>query len=510
MKKPVVLLGVLALLLIFSTMLFAAPNARPADQDGNQPDAPAVLPVAGMEIGEAQIVWAPHVENDGLVLTIAGPNGLHFQQEFATGKQLTLDLVDAAGLTLPDGSYNYELYAIPSLSQTEINALNAARENGEMGRSMTIEAVIQSGTFRVLDGAFVLPTDNVEREALSGAETEQSAPNNGVAPDIGIAPSAQVIAQDLIVQGSECVGIDCVNGESFGFDTLRLKENNLRIKFEDTSNSSSFPSNDWQLTANDSGNGGLNKFSIDDIDGGKTPFTLVAGAPSNSLYVNSAGNIGLGTSTPVVEMHVKDGDSPTLRLEQDGSSGFGAQTWDVAANETNFFIRDATNGSTLPFRIRPSAPSNSIYINTNGDVGMGTASPSADLDVIGDVEVTGTDGATQIRVTEGSSTAAWRPLLHLTNNGPAAIKVEDTDSEAFWVFGLDSEENGDFEINYDGGSPEFIFSKGGNLTITGSVISPNPPKQTSLVNDQQKQIEDLEARLAELESLVEALLAESN
>ena len=65
----------------------------------------------------------------------------------------------------------------------------------------------------------------------------------------------QVILDDLIVDGSACIGFDCVNGESFGFDTLRLKENNLRIKFQDTSSSASFPSRDWQITANDSANG---------------------------------------------------------------------------------------------------------------------------------------------------------------------------------------------------------------------------------------------------------------
>ena len=36
----------------------------------------------------------------------------------------------------------------------------------------------------------------------------------------------QVILDDLVVDGSICVGQDCVNGESFGFDTIRLKENN--------------------------------------------------------------------------------------------------------------------------------------------------------------------------------------------------------------------------------------------------------------------------------------------
>ncbi|MDM7930876.1 hypothetical protein [Tabrizicola sp.] len=70
----------------------------------------------------------------------------------------------------------------------------------------------------------------------------------------------QVIADDLIVTGSACVGFDCVNNENFGFDTLVLKENNLRIFFDDTSNSSSFPANDWRIVINDSANGGSSFF----------------------------------------------------------------------------------------------------------------------------------------------------------------------------------------------------------------------------------------------------------
>ncbi|MFT5143102.1 MAG: hypothetical protein ACI80V_003092 [Rhodothermales bacterium] len=186
----------------------------------------------------------------------------------------------------------------------------------------------------------------------------------------------QLIQDDLIVTGSICAGFDCVNGESFGFDTIRLKENNLRIRFQDTSNSSSFPTRDWELTINDSANGGASYFAVSDSDGGRVPLKIIGGAPSNSLYVDAAGRVGLGTATPIVEIHVLDGDSPTLRLQQDGSSGFGTQTWDIAGNETNFFIRDASNGSKLPFRIIPDAPSNSIYVAASGAIGFGTSSPA--------------------------------------------------------------------------------------------------------------------------------------
>jgi len=68
----------------------------------------------------------------------------------------------------------------------------------------------------------------------------------------------------------------------------------------------------------------------------------------------------VGTSKPVVEMHLVDGNTPTLRLEQNGSSGFTPQTWDLAGNEANFFVRDVTNGSKLPFKIIPGAPDNSV------------------------------------------------------------------------------------------------------------------------------------------------------
>jgi hypothetical protein len=198
----------------------------------------------------------------------------------------------------------------------------------------------------------------------------------------------QVIADDLIVQGSACIGLDCVNNESFGFDTIRLKENNTRIKFDDTSTSAGFPANDWQLTANDSASGGASKFSIEDITGSKVPFTITAGAPTNSVFVDSSGRVGLRTSTPVLDLHTATSNTPAHRYEQTNAGGFTAQTWDVAGNEANFFVRDVTGGSRLPFRIRPGAPTSSIDIGASGNVGIGTASPTSKLDVAGTVSFT--------------------------------------------------------------------------------------------------------------------------
>jgi hypothetical protein len=220
----------------------------------------------------------------------------------------------------------------------------------------------------------------------------------------------QVIPDDLIVQGSACIGLDCVNNESFGFDTIRLKENNTRIKFDDTSTSAGFPASDWQLTANDSASGGANKFSIEDITSSKVPFTITGGASTNSVFVDSSGRVGFRTGTPVLDLHVNTSNTPALRLEQNSSGGFTAQTWDVAGNEANFFVRDVTGGSRLSFRIRPGAPTSSIDINASGNVGVGTASPGASLDVVR----TGSDNSTNYATLQVRTTGS-------TGFGPALI-----------------------------------------------------------------------------------------
>lgn len=258
--------------------------------------------------------------------------------------------------------------------------------------------------------------------------------------DEGTNARAQVIATDLVVQGSECVGLDCVNGESFGFDTERLKENNLRIHFDDTSNSASFPKRDWRIVINDSGNGGAEYFGIEDATAGRQVFRIEGNAPLNALYVSDAGDVGIGTDVPVVEVHAVDGNTPALRLEQNGSNGFTPQTWDVAGNETNFFVRDVTNASKLPFKIKPGAPDNSVFVAADGDVGMGTASPAAELHVNAsdasetEVHIQNTNGTTQsVGLRMINSAREWN--YQLRNNGNWRIRNVTDASDALEING---------------------------------------------------------------------------
>lgn len=69
----------------------------------------------------------------------------------------------------------------------------------------------------------------------------------------------QVRSSDVIVTANACVGTDCANSENLESTTLRLKENNTRIRFFNTASPDTLGKS-WSLEANDSSNGGPSTF----------------------------------------------------------------------------------------------------------------------------------------------------------------------------------------------------------------------------------------------------------
>ncbi len=433
----------------------------------------AASDVANIRVDASSLSIQPLSSHDGMTLRVQNAEGEVFEWSFDAGADAIIFASE-----LSDGGYTYEAIMTPRLDASTRREMQVAREQGrDISRSLRAqgrlpaEPQVTSGFFTVRDGAIV--TDLIE-------EFEGTVPSDssgiGVVLDSAVGEAtggldnsvgaAQVFVQDVVIQGSNCVGIDCVSSESFGFDTIRLKENNLRLKFQDTSASASFPSNDWQLTANDSSNGGAEKFSIDDITSGRTPFTIRGGSIANALYVDAAGDVGLGTNNPVVKLHLAEGDTPTLRLEQNGASGFTPQTWDLAGNETNFFIRDVTNGSKLSFRIKPGTPENTLFLRENGNVGMGTASPDSSLHVRGTAE------DTHVHIQEASGVAAIRTLMTLENNGGTRLEFVDNSLTRTWAYRA---AGNNFVISTDqSGVNDMLLrgnAAGASLEVAGSVTA---------------------------------------
>jgi hypothetical protein len=345
--------------------------------------------------GGASIEWAVKARNyDHIELRVVDANGDAISSEFDAGVTPSFSVSDL-GSGLKDGQYSYELRVVPNIpSSVQLNLQKARKANDDAAIRKILRdngldtPSVQSGFITVLNGQIVRPGQKeptAHDDATSVKSVASDATLGARAARPINAPQAldTVIPDDLIVQSSTCTGFDCVNGESFGFDTLRLKENNLRIHFDDTSASAGYPANDWRIIANDSTSGGGNFLAIEDSTAGRNIFVAEAGTPANGIYLDSTGRVGFRQSAPGLDLHMTTGDTPAIRFEQTAASGFTAQTWDIGANEANFFVRDLTGGSRLSFRIRPGAPTSSIDIAASGNVGIGTASPEAKLHVFG-------------------------------------------------------------------------------------------------------------------------------
>jgi hypothetical protein len=156
------------------------------------------------------------------------------------------------------------------------------------------------------------------------------------------APAAAVdtvVPDDLIVQGSLCSGPDCVNNETFGFDIVRLKGPTLRLKWEDTSVSPGFPTEDWALVANDAdGSGPDSYFGFSDVTAGTTPLRIMAGAPTDSARLETDGSLHLA-SGPLVQR--VDGTSTENSTAADAAAvraaldGLGISTYEFTADAAN-------------------------------------------------------------------------------------------------------------------------------------------------------------------------------
>jgi hypothetical protein len=422
---------------------------------------------------------------------------------FPGGKSTVSLDVRELGTDVPDGACSWELRLKPVVPKDVAEKLAAARAAGDDKAARRIlkeagidpESLVGSGAFSVERGAFVT-TEGTETGNPNQSRTSGGMAANAVAerPSGPIAVNDQVIPDDLIVQGSECVGFDCVNGETFNFDTIRLKENNLRIHFDDTSTIAGYPVNDWRIIANDSASGGASKFSVEDSTGGKTPLTIRAGASTNSIFVDSTGRVGFRTSAPVLDLHINTSNTPAIRLEQNNSGGFTAQTWDLGGNEANFFIRDVTEGSTLPFRLRPGAPTSSVDISASGAVGIAGASPTNPINTGGYVSKLQLLGSDELgsffRIYNSNNTwemgGTWMPntaktggwLFGTNNTGAATLTFGSGGNEGGALTdakdtgdGLTILTNGDTGIRCNTPASDFVISATTNCSGSQSSIN---------------------------------------
>jgi len=120
----------------------------------------------------------------------------------------------------------------------------------------------------------------------------------------------------------------------------------------------------------------------------------------NGITLNTSGNVGIGTTSPNAKLQVSGYSNTTTYSNQAGtiyriaslSDGVGSNVLYIEQNGDIMDIRSGLQDvGVLAFATRTSGANyERMRIANNGNVGIGTTSPSAKLDVVGVLELSGT------------------------------------------------------------------------------------------------------------------------
>jgi trimeric autotransporter adhesin len=227
------------------------------------------------------------------------------------------------------------------------------------------------------------------------------------------------------------------------------------------------------------------------------------GGNSPDLVVATNGNVGIGTANPSGSLHIKstywphllvqaaNNTSPTIALKN-----LAGQQWEIQTCDSGSTGCSPNNGFMVVNRNNPlSAP---MTITTAGNVGIGTANPSAKLDVAGTVNASG--GYTQ------SSDARLKDNIQPLDNvaglsaigklRPVSFDWRDPAMGGAQQYGFIAQDVQKIFPNLVSKGARTTYAPDGTLTLNyDGLIAP-------LVKAVQEQQTEIESQNAEIESLM--------
>ena len=394
--------------LIVVLVLVAAPTAA-------QPDVRVGLPVSEPQAVNGSISWGLVDSSHRVVVNLSGPQESGTSKVFGPGDLVELDLLELGNL--PDGKYSYTVRTVP----------NEGDQTGFVSRYASGAVHVSGG---LIEGSSTFP-EPVFRE---GTEPSQGAGlHTKTSPeiaDVGTVPF---------------------------------------LRLEDTTPQGVGTEDDWWILVDQFGAGdGDEDFSIgwqNDTSGGTITYPFVIGNSinNNALYLLSRGvasttEIGLNTGSPAATLHLASNFVPDIRFEDVGSNPY---QWEIEADSGSFSVEDVT-AATLPLVVEAGAPSSSLRIDSAGSLGIGTAQPSAT------VEIEGSSGTSQLLVDEQAANASVEVMFNLVCNCSPGFRMENTVNGEVWFFRHTAA--GDFAFdNVAGSGLEARLDASGNFFIRGSL-----------------------------------------
>ena len=278
------------------------------------------------------------------------------------------------------------------------------------------------------------------------------------------------------VDGSEKLRLDSSGRLGLGTSSpdvlLELKAAEPYIQFTDTAASSGYSR--IMGTANNALIIGADE--ANNVSGSYVAFNVDS---TERVRIDASGNVGIGTASPSGRLTIKDGGyRQGIVLERaasttdrgfiyigDGTNSTVADEIYLDANNTAFHFRQGATGTT-----------ETVTFKADGKVGIGTASPSQQLDVVGSnaaVRVSEPGGA-ELRVAAGGSTGFFGTYsndpLQIVTNSQNALRI---DTSGRLLVGTTSDTTGDTGAKIqivDSGTPVLALSRNDTSIVTNNTI----------------------------------------
>ncbi|MCK5020213.1 MAG: hypothetical protein KAS32_24455, partial [Candidatus Peribacteraceae bacterium] len=170
---------------------------------------------------------------------------------------------------------------------------------------------------------------------------------------------------------------------------------------------------------------------------------LADGAGNQRLYIDSSGDVGIGTSNPLAPLHVIG----SMRSYLNGSDSriSGNLYMANAGHDRVASFQLSADGHLALWQFNGSSWSENIRVETDGNVGIGTTTPDTKLSVAGtmsgtSLQVTGTGAIPLIYANAGNGnvgigTATPNAKLEISNTTGTILRVSSTQDSPSWGIG---------------------------------------------------------------------------